>query len=239
MRSNIKKYAVEFAVIFLSITFSFVVEEWRSTRQEKKVTKQFLQRLKAELTEKTVRTQRYLNHNKKVLKNLEKIAINFKTREIKDDTLLLYLFESESNGMFNPELETWESLKSSGVLATIEPEVIDSVNSLLKKYRVIGDLDKEAQELFVLTWPMFLSDIPPNEVTDQWIMFFQKGDYLLNGKRYEPGKRSDFNKFLNNSIAIDYFFTKVLRAGGTVEYFQSIPEQEKRLIELLEKQLEE
>ena len=57
MRLDIKKYAIEFAVIFMSITLSFIVEEWRTNQQEKKVTKEFFQRLKSELNQKSLETQ--------------------------------------------------------------------------------------------------------------------------------------------------------------------------------------
>jgi hypothetical protein len=239
MRPDVKKYAIDFAVIFISITLSFIVEEWRTNNQEREIAKEFLQRLKGELNEKTLQTKRYLENNKALIKGYERIATNFKTREIKEDSLFGYIIESEHSGIFEPELATWESLKSSGILATINPAIIDSVNSLLQTYK---ELDKQHQRLSSLTlptWPMFLPDIPSIEVRDKWILFFKKYNVPLSLKESKTEGAADMGKFLGNSVAIDYFFHKTLTTSGIEDSFKSLPKKETRLIELIEKEIEE
>jgi hypothetical protein len=237
MRTDIKKYAIEFAVIFMSITLSFIVEEWRTSQQERKAVIEFLQRLKAELNEKTLQTQLYLQQNKRSSSNYERIATNFKTREIKADTLYMYIVKSEGSGFFDPELATWESLKSSGIFANVKPEIIDSVNSLLQHYKGLDGVQKYKHDLFKLTWPVMVIDIPSNEMTDQWLAL--KNDIPSSAKQSHAVGRTDLSKFLSNSVAVDYFFTQALTTFGIENTFKSLPEKEKRLIELIEKELEE
>jgi hypothetical protein len=240
MRPNIKKYAIEFSVIFISITLSFIVEEWRTGKQERRVTNEYLQRLKAELNEKTLQTEKYLDNNRLLIREYGRIAKNFKTREIKEDSLFQYLIESEHSGFFEPELTTWESLKSSGIFGSVKPEIIDSVNSLLQEYKELNKQQKRLTDLTLPTWLMFLPDIPSKEVADKWVSFFKKHNIYSDIEQLKAANgQVDLNKFLNNSIAIDYFFHKTLTTIGIEYSFKSLLEKEKRLIELIEKEIEE
>lgn len=56
MKTGMKKYAIEFVVIFVSITASFLVEEWRTSRQDGEITREYLLRLKNELDRKALFT---------------------------------------------------------------------------------------------------------------------------------------------------------------------------------------
>jgi hypothetical protein len=239
MRQHLKKYLIEFVVIFVSISLSFIVDEWRTSEQEDKIVKEYLQKLKIELAEKTLHTKQYLNNNRSQILVCERLAANFITKELTDDSLFLYLEVSEHADIFESELVAWESLKNSGAFSSIKPEIADSVNSLIKKYKKLEITTRFLQDLAVRTWPEFLPDIPSTTVTNQWISVLQREGFLLSIKQSKPHVQGDMSKFLNNSVAVDYFFTKNLAINRTEKDFKSLPEIEKRLIELIEKELNE
>ncbi|HCZ36320.1 MAG TPA: hypothetical protein DHV26_10395 [Cytophagales bacterium] len=240
-KKTLGKYVIEFFIIFFSITLSFIVEEWRVKRQESRQTRDFLVRLKTELQARSKATTAYFENNEILMGGYQRIAENFSTREISNDSLYRILTESEHSSRFDPDIATWTSLTNSGIISTVKPAIIDSVNALLTVYKELNRTNDYLYSLTFTSWQKFIPDFPSETIIQQWTdLFQQKLKQDLKMGIHVQNQKFDPDKFLNNPIAIDYFFFKLLMTKGTQEmYRDEVMHKEKRLLELIEKEIKD
>lgn len=223
---NLRKYLFEFLVIFLSVTISFAVDEYRSSREDRKIANDYLLRLAKELEYRERLTLQYLEANKVLRDNYEIILKNFESKELPGDSLLKLIVSSEAFARFDSRLDNWESLLSSGKIDAIDPAITDSVNSLYKYYRDLEFTNKMVYDNWTTTWGKVAADLPGHS----YINAVHQLDF---GKRV-TATDPQLDRFLTNTLAIDYYHSKFWLTNYVHNrYFKFLPAKEKRLITLL------
>ena len=224
------KYLIEGIVIFLSITGSFFVEEWRSDREEVEVTKEMLQILQDELEKKHSNTESYLRFNNRRIIKLQKMVDNFHLRNMPHDSLLLLFSEIEEFEPFDSNLTSWESITNSGRINYVSPKLVRYVNSLILDYRDIE---------FTISLEISASEILYDEVitTLDPKVFAKRVHFNHNNKR-KSLIPANLDKFLNSSHAIAYYGTRLGYAKFIVKIHDpKLPLKEESVIDLINKEL--
>lgn len=230
MKSLANKYLIEAVVIFLSITGSFLVEEWRTLKAEDKVTKEMLLILKDELEKKHSKTESYLKFNERRIIKLQKMVDNFHLRKMPHDSLFLLLSEIEEFEPFDSNLTSWESITNSGRINYVSPKLIKYVNSTILDYRDIA---------FTISLELIASEILYDEViTTLDPKIFAERVYLNQNNKLKSLIPANLDAFLNSNHAIEYYSSRLSYTKFIKRVHFKLPLKEEAIINIINAELE-
>jgi hypothetical protein len=230
MKNLASKYLLEAIVIFISITGSIMVDNWRTNKEEDKVTKEMLQIMKDELDKKHTKTESYLQFNDRRIIKLQKMVDNFHLRTIPHDSLLLLFSEIEEFEPFDANLTSWESITNSGRINNVTPKLIRYVNSTVLDYRDIA---------YTISLELTASKILYDEViaTLEPKAYAQR-IYFNNNDNNETLVTTNLDAFLNSNHTIEYYSSRLHYAKFIKRVHFKLPLKEEAIIDLIKKELE-
>lgn len=107
------KYLSEILVIIIGITLSFVFDEWRSGRKDRRDESGYLRLLAEDLTSDTAVLGAYISMEKEAIRCTERLA-NFSSAEEVRDSLFYLLDRCASYVEFAPSNSAYEELRQTG-----------------------------------------------------------------------------------------------------------------------------
>ncbi|NVK83760.1 MAG: hypothetical protein HWE21_05530 [Cytophagia bacterium] len=117
-------FLAEIFILILGISASFVLNEWRVNRQERKQEQELLQNFKANLAMDSLVIHNGLKQLKAQVKNAERLLIANETLEI--DSLVVYSVSLLNYVPFNTNDITYQQMKSSGKTGLIQNDSLAS-----------------------------------------------------------------------------------------------------------------
>lgn len=127
MKKKLIKYSLEFLVIFLGISFSFLINNWNESNKNEALEIKYLKSLKAEFTNNLYLLDESLSYHNPRWDNLDKFyAFSDKNIYQEMDSIVSIL---TLNWSFNPNLGTTNSLISSGYIELIRNDEIKNLVS--------------------------------------------------------------------------------------------------------------
>ncbi len=140
---NWKDHLVNLVVVILGISIAFYLEGWQSGNQQKQLERQFLQALDGSLTNDAALLDTLTSLNKDV----EQILIEFVGSSTADqpDSIIYKLYRIFYSNPFVPQTATYESMKTSGALQSLND--FDLQNRIVSLYENYYDGTKQWDEL--------------------------------------------------------------------------------------------
>lgn len=87
------------------------------------------------------------------------------------------------------------------------------------------------------TWLTFIRDFEPDAVIDSYVTLLQKRGVKFLVANHNSRRQNTVDKFLNDPVAIDYFFHKAMVTSDIQSQFRELPKRERDLIEMVEREL--
>lgn len=230
MKALLQKYLIEFFVIFFSITLSFLVDEWRTARQDKLKSREFLSRLSQELKKRTKETSRFMAYVSRANHANEKILLSYHKPQVNSDSLLELILTSEILVRYDNSLKTWESIVHSGNLNLLNPSIIDSVNALMDCYSDIAWTNDMLKSIYQGAWSNVAKSLPIKPFSAKMARYYM-------AQQVTEAPVFDAHLFLNNTVAYDAYTSKYLLTKYLRERYVSLPAREQRLIDMIEREL--
>jgi hypothetical protein len=121
------KYSLEFLVIFLGISLSFIINNWKETKQDEVLEIKYLKSLKEEYVSNLEGFDESFSHHKPRWDNLDRFYKFSNKNSFKEmDSIVNILI---LNWSFNPNLGATNSLISSGYIELIKNDAIKKLVS--------------------------------------------------------------------------------------------------------------
>jgi hypothetical protein len=127
IKKNVFKYSLEFLVIFLGISLSFIINNWKETKQDEVLEIKYLKSLKEEYVSNLEGFDESFSYHKPRWDNLDRFYKFSNKNSFKEmDSIVNILI---LNWSFNPNLGATNSLISSGYIELIKNDAIKKLVS--------------------------------------------------------------------------------------------------------------
>lgn len=228
------RFVLEFFVIFISITFSFLVEEWRDDNANRQKASKMLSALSKELRQKTRFNEGLVWEVHLQCESARKIAASFTGERIRSDSLLLYVIQNQIFSEMDPNLRYWQSILQSGNVDLIRTDLIDSINYLLYQYEYLAKGLEMIQAMADNTFPTVLEtlDIETGAYTSSFLAF------NTQSRSTQVLTQWNTQKFYSNIVVADYYFSLYwLKDDLDRAYFEKLKHHEGTVIKMIEEEI--